>query len=86
MELLLSQYLQISLSQVSDMIPSQFIFLNFLITNYDLHITGAGGVGKSYLIITLAKWTTKILAITDPNKAKVLLLAFTGVAASLIGN
>ena len=74
------------MSQVSDMIPSQFIFLNFLITNYDLHITGGGGVRKSYLIITLAKWTTKILASTDPNKAKVLLLAFTGVAASLIGN
>ena len=86
MELLLSQYLQISLSQVNDLIPSQFKFLNFIITNYDLHITGGGGVGKSYLIITLAKWTTKILASTDPNKAKVLLLAFTGVAASLIGN
>jgi DNA replication protein DnaC len=68
------------------MILSQFKFLNFLITNYDLHITGGGGVGKSYLIITLAKWITKILANTDPNKAKVLLLAFTGVAASLIGN
>lgn len=52
-----------------------------------LHITGGGGVGKSYLIITLAKWITKILMSTsDPNKAKVLLLAFTGVAASLIGN
>ena len=52
-----------------------------------LHIAGGGGVGKSYLIITLAKWITKILiSTTDPNKAKVLLLAFTGVAASLIGN
>ena len=65
------------------MIPSQFELLNFLVTISDLHITGGGGVGKSYLIITLAKWITKILASTDP---KVLLLAFTGVAASLIGN
>ena len=70
----------------NNIIPSQFEFLNLLMTISDLHITGGGGVGKSYLIITLAKWTTKILASTDPNKAKVLLLAFTGVAASLIGN
>ena len=55
--------------------------------NIFLYVTGGGGVGKSYLIITLAKWITKILiSTTDPNKAKVLLLAFTGVAASLIGN
>jgi len=34
----------------------------------------------------MAKWITKILLKTNPDKAKVLLLAFTGVAASLIGN
>jgi hypothetical protein len=70
----------------NDMIPSLFKISNILINISDLHITGGGGVGKSYLIITLAKWITKILANIDPNKAKVLLLAFTGVAASLIGN
>ena len=56
------------------------VFIDVLI------FTGGGGVGKSYLIITLAKWLTKILlGVSDPIKAKVLLLAFTGVAASLIG-
>jgi DNA replication protein DnaC len=63
-----------------------FRYNHFYIQSF-LRITGGGGVGKSYLIITLAKWITKILiSTTDPNKAKVLLLAFTGVAASLIGN
>ena len=57
-----------------------------MIIIFYLKIIGGGGVGKSYLIITLSKWITKILLSTsDPNKAKVLLLAFTGVAASLIG-
>ena len=59
------------------------MLLNFYLS---LSNIGGGGVGKTYLIITLAKWITKILInVTDPIMTKVLLLAFTGVAASLIG-
>ena len=45
-------------------------------------------MGKSYLIQTLAKWVDYILRSKDdnPDMPKVLLLAFTGVAASIIGN
>ena len=50
-------------------------------------VHGGGGVGKSYLIRTVAKWAEKILrkAGDNPLKPKVLLLAPTGMAASLIG-
>ena len=47
--------------------------------------TGCGGTGKSHLIRTVSKWVEKILLNPGPVKPKVLLLAFTGVAASLIG-
>ena len=46
---------------------------------------GEGGVGKSYLISTAAKWIEKILAKPGPFVHRVLLLAYTGFAASLIG-
>ena len=50
------------------------------------YLTGGGGGGKTYLIHAVSKWIVKILMkASDPNKTKVLLLAFTGVAASLIG-
>ena len=50
------------------------------------YILGGGGVGKTYLIKTVSKWIEKILMKAgEANKLKVLLLAFTGVAASLIG-
>ena len=47
--------------------------------------TGCGGTGKSHLITTVSKWVEKILINPGPVKPKVLLLAFTGIAASLIG-
>ena len=47
---------------------------------------GGGGVGKSYLIRTISKWTEKILEKSGPYRPKVLLLAYTGAASSLIGN
>ena len=48
---------------------------------------GGGGVGKSYLIQTVAKWIDHILRKSNdnPDMPKVLLLAYTGVAAALIG-
>ena len=50
------------------------------------YFLGGGGVGKTYLIKTVSKWIEKILMKAgEANKLKVLLLAFTGVAASLIG-
>ena len=50
------------------------------------YLLGGGGVGKTYLIKTVSKWIEKILMKAgEANKLKVLLLAFTGVAASLIG-
>ena len=51
----------------------------------NLLFLGGGGVGKSYLITTVAKWVEKILLNPGPISHKVLLLAFTGFAASLIG-
>ena len=48
--------------------------------------TGCGGTGKSHLIMFVSKWVEKILINPGPVKPKVLLLAFTGVASSLIGN
>ena len=47
--------------------------------------TGEGGTGKSYLIRTVSKWAEKILEKAGQYKPKVLLLAFTGSASSLIG-
>ena len=47
---------------------------------------GGGGTGKSYLIKTVSKWVEKILMKAgEANRIKALLLAYTGVAASLIG-
>ena len=45
------------------------------------------GVGKSKTIESMALWAEKILLKVedDPLKPKVLLLAYTGKAASLIG-
>ena len=49
-------------------------------------VTGGGGVGKSYLIRTISKWIVKVLLKkADPNTTKVILLAYTGAATSLIG-
>jgi hypothetical protein len=54
-------------------------------SNY-LNLLGGGGTGKTYLIRTTSKWVEKILLKAgEANRIKVLLLAFTGVAASLIG-
>ena len=49
---------------------------------------GGGGCGKSYLNQTLAMWIDHILRKKedDLDRPKVLLLAFTGVAASIIGD
>ena len=46
------------------------------------------GVGKSRTIDVMAKWAESILVKADdePLKPRVLKLAFTGKAASLIGN
>ena len=51
-------------------------------------ISGGGGVGKSFLINCIKLWTEKILRSPGdhPNKPKTLIMAPTGVAASLIGN
>ena len=49
-------------------------------------------MGKSHLIRTISQWTEKILTKQTnpyekvPYTPKVLLLAFTGSASSLIGN
>ena len=50
-------------------------------------IAGGGGVGKSHLMLVLSRWVEKLLrrAGDDPTNPKCLLLAPTGVAASLIG-
>ena len=45
---------------------------------------GCGGTGKSHLIMVVSKWVEKILIRPGPVKPKVLLLAFIGVASSLI--
>ena len=49
-------------------------------------VTGEGGTGKSFVINITSKWMEKILrrAGDDPSKPKVLILAPTGIAASLI--
>ena len=51
---------------------------------------GCGGTGKSHLIMAVSKWITKILQKKknrkpSDGKPKVLLLAYTGAASSLIG-
>ena len=55
--------------------------------NLQIHFTGDGGTGKSHFISVTSKWAEKIfLKIGDnPNRPKILLLAPTGKAASLIG-
>ena len=52
-----------------------------------LLLLGGGGVGKSYLIRVISQYVDKTLTrIGDhPNRPKVILLAPTGIAASLIG-
>ena len=51
---------------------------------------GCGGTGKSHLIKAVSKWITKIFqrkkdGKPSDGKPKVLLLAYTGAASSLIG-
>ena len=52
-----------------------------------MHLAGDGGTGKSHLISIASKWAEKILIKSgdNPNRPKILLLAPTGKAASLIG-
>ena len=62
--------------------------LSILVKNILLFYSkGGGGVGKSYLIWLLSQWIELITQRQGdpPNKPKVLLLAPTGIAASLIG-
>lgn len=49
--------------------------------------SGGAGVGKSFLILTIASWTEKIMRQhgDNPSIPKVLLMGPTGMAASLIG-
>ena len=56
--------------------------------NYNFDILGGGGVGKTFVIRLASQFCEKILrkAGDDPTKPKCLILAPTGVAASLIGN
>ena len=51
------------------------------------YLSGGAGVGKSRLILDVAKWIVKILDKPgdDPNHPKVLLLGPTGMSASIIG-
>ena len=51
-----------------------------------LIVTGCGGTGKSHLIMVVSKWVEKMFINPGPVNPKVLLLAFTGVASSLIGD
>ena len=46
---------------------------------------GCGGTGKSHLIKAVSKWITNVLFKAGPKTLKVLLLCWTGAAASLIG-
>lgn len=48
---------------------------------------GSGGTGKSYLINVFTQWCQKILTKPgdNPDQPKILLMAFTGIAASQIG-
>jgi hypothetical protein len=52
-----------------------------------LIVTGGAGVGKSNVIRAVSKWGEKILrkAGDHPNKPRILLMAPTGMAASVIG-
>ena len=52
-----------------------------------IHITGDGGTGKSHFISIASQWAEKFLIHSgdNPNRPKILLLAPTGKAASLIG-
>lgn len=52
-----------------------------------MYFIGGAGVGKSFLIRTLASWSERILREPGdhPHCPKVLLLGPTGMAASLIG-
>ena len=61
-----------------------FMLLDISSTKY---LLGDGGTGKSYFISVFSKWAEKILIQSgdNPNRPKILLLAPTGKAASLIG-
>ena len=52
-----------------------------------MSFTGGGGVGKSHLINVTTRYVDKVLTKVgdNPYRPKVLLLAPTGMAASLIG-
>ena len=58
-----------------------------LVPKLFFHLKGGGGVGKTFLIWILSQWITVITQRQGdhPFKPKVLLLAPTGIAASLIG-
>ena len=50
-------------------------------------VLGDGGTGKSHFISVASKWAEKTFVQSgdNPNRPKILLLAPTGKAASLIG-
>ena len=54
---------------------------------FNKYFLGGGGVGKSFLIKVVSRHIDKLLTKVgdNPNKPKILLLAPTGKAASLIG-
>ena len=64
--------------------------ISFLYNNYKLHLSDFEpivGTGKSMLINVASQWAEEILLKVgdDPTKPRVMLMAFTGMAASLIG-
>ena len=64
-----------------------YIYINRLKVYWLTLILGGGGVGKSFLILTISQWAERVLRKPgdNPDKSKVLLLGPTGRAASLIG-
>ena len=63
------------------------IYVLFQISHLQF-VSGGGGVGKSFLIRLISQYVNKFLIKVgdDPNKPKVIIMAPTGIAASLIGN
>ena len=55
--------------------------------NNFLNFSGDAGTGKSHFIFVASRWAEKILIKSgdNPHRPKILLLAPTGKAASLIG-
>ena len=83
----LSSEQMVVLARIVNYLKKVMLFSDSLEELPRLMVHGGGGVGKSYLIRTVAQWAEKILrrAGDNPLKPKVLLLAPTGMAASLIG-